>query len=62
MKGQRVQLCLLDEWGCELDEQRFFDSETKEWGYEIVCVNQSHKNIKCPAEREILRAALSMRE
>lgn len=55
MKGQNAKLCILDEWGCELDEQRFYDSETKQWGFDIVCLNKAHKNVKCPSEREILR-------
>lgn len=55
MKGQNSKLCILDEAGCLLDEQRFFDAETKQWGYDIVCLNDTHKNIKCPSEREIFR-------
>jgi hypothetical protein len=49
------QLCVLDVDGCLLDEWRFFDSATQQWGYEIVCLTDSHRNRKCPREGEMFR-------
>lgn len=36
-----------------LDEARFFDAETGEWGYVVICCEPTHA--PCPAERELFR-------
>jgi|GEM_PF-5678561 len=38
---------------CILDEARFFDADTRRWGYAVICCNSRHGNQQCPAEREI---------
>lgn len=41
---------------CVLDEARFVDPETKEWGYAVICTNSTHKGPEpCPEEREMFR-------
>lgn len=42
---------------CILDEARFFDPETGEWGYEVVCEHPDHRKLpdRCPTEREMFR-------
>lgn len=41
---------------CILDEARFFDPVTRQWGYAVVCSNPTHKGPNpCPAEREMFR-------
>jgi hypothetical protein len=54
--GHRPQLCVLDVDGCLLDEWRFFDPATQQGGYEIVCLNDAHKQ-RCPREGEMFRLA-----
>lgn len=38
---------------CHLDEARFFDPSTGEWGYVVICVQPDHA--PCPSEREMFR-------
>ena len=44
-----------DAIACDLDEWRFHDPETDEYGYEIVCVNPEHRLYVCPREGEMFR-------
>lgn len=42
---------------CILDEARFFDPETREWGYAVICCHPDHMKLltPCPSEREMFR-------
>jgi hypothetical protein len=45
-----------DEMPCVLDECRFFDTATGEWGYEVLCVSAFHGHREsCPGEHEMMR-------
>lgn len=46
--------------GCILDECRFYDPVTGEWGYAVVCVRTSHADRdRCPGEHEMFRTTRS---
>lgn len=42
---------------CILDEAKFFDPATKQWGYAVICCEPSHQKRPepCPSEREMFR-------
>lgn len=43
---------------CVLDELRFFDTVSREWGYDVVCLLVGHYDRTCPGEHEMFRYRL----
>jgi hypothetical protein len=44
-------MTVADYTDCILDEARFFDPETRLWGYEVICCHLDHQDAgggRCP--------------
>ena len=45
----------------EYDDCRFYDPESKEWGYRRMCLTPGHEHQECPMEEEIVQSAHRLR-